>query len=150
MSECLIIQFVCIVFKVNPWLKEFEFCQICKFGRKNFNEILRWAIFRKGTFSLFKVPANLTCAATLMHLLNTISQPEIGPHVRKDLHLSRKIKGRKHRRWKTTDTFILFCCYWKQKTGSHRKIWELWAQMPLKHTQFQAPGLIWKLKSSNL
>ena len=62
----------------------------------------------------------------------------------------RKIKGRKHRRWKTTDTFILFCCYWKQKTGSHRKFWELWAQMPLKHTQFQAPGLIWELKSSNL
>ena len=26
----------------------------------------------------------------------------------------RKIKGRKHRRWKTTDTFILFFCYWKQ------------------------------------
>ena len=38
----------------------------------------------------------------------------------------------------------------KQKTGSHRKFWELWAQMPLKHTQFQAPGLIWELKSSNL
>ena len=62
----------------------------------------------------------------------------------------RKIKRRKLRRWKTTNTFILFCCYWKQKTGSHRNLWELWAQMPLKHTQFQAPGLIWELKSSNL
>ena len=50
--------------------------------------------------------------------------------------LSRKIKTRKLRRWKTIDTFILFCCYWKQ--------------MLLKHTQFQAPGLIWELKSSNL
>ena len=35
---------------------------------------------------------------------------------------ARKIKERKQRRWKTTDTFLLFCCYWKQKTGSHRKI----------------------------
>ena len=33
----------------------------------------------------------------------------------------RKIKRRKQKRWKTIDTFILFCCYWKQKTGSHRK-----------------------------
>ena len=46
----------------------------------------------------------------------------------------RKIKGRKERRWKTTDSFILFCCY--REPGFHKKIWELWAQMPLKHTQF--------------
>ena len=73
MSECLIIQFVCIVFKVNPWLKEFVFCQICRFRSKNFNEISRWAIFRKGTSSSFKVPANLRCHtyASIKHNIST-------------------------------------------------------------------------------